>query len=253
VLTVAAVAWVASGRVPDRLLAGRGVHSFSTRFETALSLEDPSPFRIENPDPSVWPEQTDDSLTLTTNFGDIQFDHTHCPNDLPPRNILWVPLQGSGPFTVTAVVDSFWPTLNFQQAGIIVASDETFHEFVKLCVIARDGLQQLNTVHQVHDNPIFHDKFLRNALQAPVEDRLLRIVRDGGTWRCETRTSFDASWQLVSQAEALQFDFEPRVAGIFAMHGFACEGEPPNRLPIQVPPTDVRFSSFAVERYPAVP
>ncbi|MBZ0268269.1 hypothetical protein K8I85_08935, partial [bacterium] len=253
-------AWAASDSGPRsarewlRTIAGpRSIRPFATAFEIAPALVQPEPFRVLNPDSTVWPEQRDGYLTLTTNFGDIQFDPTYCPNDRQPRNILWIPVEKPGAFMVTAVIDSFWPTLNYQQAGIVVANGEEFTEFVELTVGSLDGLLTVKAIHQVRQEPRFSSFILGNAHADPLKDRELRIVRDGAAWRCETRRVLDAGWDTVSQAEVVSFDFEPKLVGIFAMHSFACEGERPNRLPVVVPPTDVRFSSFAMEPYPALP
>jgi hypothetical protein len=236
-------AFVGSAMVP-------GFEEYRTTFDEPIDLAHPGPFRVLHPDPEVFPEQSAGELRLTTNFGDVQYDHTQCPNDRPPRNMLLLPITGTERFSVTAVIDSFWPTENWQQAGIVVAGDESMKDCIRLAVGSYNGVHQVHSMYQTNNEPRFKGTTLGNAHVEPIEGRVIRLVRDGAVWRCETRRVADSGWDLVSSSEVLDVDFEPRFVALVAMNGFECEGEWPNRLPKFVPPVDVVFDSFRVERYP---
>ncbi len=64
-------------------------------------------------------------LTITTQAGTLGFDETRSSSG-PAKNLYLIanPAAGGGDFVVTTCIDSFKPTIKFQQAGLLVYDDD---------------------------------------------------------------------------------------------------------------------------------
>jgi hypothetical protein len=171
------------------------------------------------------------------------------PNSRSPRNVLSRRVAG-GPFQVSATVDSFWPTLDYQQAGIVVASDSTFDDYLRVTAAVGGGVQKAQAVFERRGEPIESSVTLANGVAAPLSDLKLRIVYDGSVWRAECRDPRKYNWHSILVVEVRPGDPPPSIAGLCAFHGNMYEGDGPDSPISPIPSCLARFSSFEIEPYP---
>ncbi len=228
---------------------------FREDFSTPLSLAAPLDYRIINPDSSLWiGEQPAGFLSLLTHHADTweaaaPRGTARPPLSRSPRNVV-SRLVPHRPFQVSATIDSFWPTLDYQQAGIVVFSDSTFDHYFRVTAAVGGGTQKAQAVFERNGEPIESQVTLATDVSQPLADLKLRIIYDGGAWRAEFRNPQKYNWYSILVVETRPGDPPPVYAGMLAFHGNMYDSDAVDAPPSVIPSCAARFSSFELEPYP---
>ncbi len=189
---------------PSRPAEWSGIRAFDG-FDGRLAL----PWEPVRPDPSLMSlTKRPGMLTLTTHEGDIWGDISALAKNL---YLIRNPLAAGSDFVATACLDSFKPTVSWQQAGLLVYDDDD--NFLKwTCEFASSGQRILLVTREENGSPK-----ARHIYADLDSDRLwLRLTKRGRLY--EIASSTDGS-TFTAHGEFLWRDGFPEQVGLMAMNG----------------------------------
>lgn len=198
-----AFAWAASGGNADEP-AFRAYDGFDGKL--ALEWE---PVRPDATHVSL--EKNPGKLTITTQAGTIGFDETRVGRT-PAKNLYLIPNPAAegGDFAVTTCIESFNPTMNYQQAGLLVYDDDD--NYIKCDMEWCNTAIRLKYMWETDQR-----RTLETDRATPSAERMwIRIIKRGMVY--ERAYSTDGK-EFASAGQKSWGDGAPNWVGILAKNG----------------------------------
>lgn len=235
-----------------RSSAGNIHKTFATVNEDSLTSHG---WILKNRDPRWWAKrgQLPGTLTLFTLQGDIWPDGIHQPGI---SNILYRPLF-PGDFTMELHLQSFAPTSNWEQAGLLLSEDTSFTgKSLRFSIVYNDyagpypaqkevliqaiisGEQSQKPEEVVHIPILNMDSAAHfPALLHGLDHSALRIEKQGDQWRFLYSDGILEHSAFKEKGSHI-FDFKPKFAAIFACKGFVSDT---NVIPAHISSFDLQM------------
>lgn len=192
----------------DRTAPWTGIRLFEP-FEGHLTLD----WKPVRPDPThVSLTKNPGRLTITTQPGGMWEDTGREAKNL---YLVRTPMAQGGDFVLTTCIESFRPTMKWQQAGLLIYDDDNY---LKCAMEAGDGNPRLALVRESDGEA--QSEIDQTGIET--EKVWIRIIKRGKTY--ERAYSIDGR-RFVSAGEVDWGDGIPKRIGLFAKNGTGSETE----------------------------
>jgi serine/threonine protein kinase len=210
-------------------------------------------------DELLWnPKVREGFLTLWTHQGDTWNENKA---GMKVRNVV-AREYGTKRFEATVRLQDFWPTRNWQQAGLLVFADQDNYVRLTLVSTFMRGLDPPQDVHRIQavlerDDEVLEARTLdlyanrlddvqpleyKNSHDGPIDEIWLRITRDGDRWTFRYSPNGVTFLRIHTKELFISFPLETRYIGLAAFHGIG-EGKTRN---LTWDPIPAHFDSFEI-------